>query len=58
MLWDAGLYADIDNGADTLNKKILLGEQAQYNFIFGEPELHIHLRIVETNINDNSCWAR
>jgi threonyl-tRNA synthetase len=38
MLWDAGLYADIDNGADTLNKKILLGEQAQYNFIFGEPE--------------------
>lgn len=29
------MYADVDNGADTMKKKILLGEQAQYNFIFG-----------------------
>jgi threonyl-tRNA synthetase len=35
-LWAAGLYADVDNGPDTMKKKILLGEQAQYNFIFGE----------------------
>ena len=34
-LWDAGLYADVDNGTDTLNKKIRNGELAQYNFIFG-----------------------
>lgn len=29
------MYADVDNGADTMKKKILLGEQAHYNFIFG-----------------------
>jgi hypothetical protein len=34
-LWDVGLYADVDNGTDTLNKKIRNGELAQYNFIFG-----------------------
>lgn len=30
-----GLYADVDNGADTLPKKIRNGEIAQYNFILG-----------------------
>lgn len=34
-LWDVGLYADVDNGTDTLNKKIRNGEIAQYNFTFG-----------------------
>ena len=34
-LWDVGLYAEVDNGTDTLNKKIRNGELAQYNFIFG-----------------------
>jgi len=34
-LWNVGLYADVDNGTDTLNKKIRNGEVAQYNFIFG-----------------------
>jgi threonyl-tRNA synthetase len=35
ILWNVGLYADVDNGTDTLNKKIRNGELAQYNFIFG-----------------------
>lgn len=30
-----GLYADVDNSSETLNKKIRNGEIAQYNFIFG-----------------------
>jgi len=34
-LWSVGLYTDVDNGTDTLNKKIRNGELAQYNFIFG-----------------------
>lgn len=34
-LWDVGLYADVDNGTDTLNKKIRNGEIAQYNFTLG-----------------------
>ncbi|OCH92766.1 threonyl-tRNA synthetase [Obba rivulosa] len=36
-----GLYADVDNGADTLPKKIRNGEIAQYNFILvvGQEEL-------------------
>lgn len=32
-----GLFADVDNGADTLPKKIRNGEIAQYNFILGTP---------------------
>ncbi|KZT43355.1 tars protein [Sistotremastrum suecicum HHB10207 ss-3] len=37
----AGLYADVDNGSDTLGKKIRNGEIAQYNFILvvGQDEL-------------------
>lgn len=31
-----GLFADVDNGPDTLPKKIRNGEIAQYNFILGE----------------------
>ena len=31
-----GLYADVDNSPETLNKKIRNGEIAQYNFILGE----------------------
>jgi threonyl-tRNA synthetase len=30
-----GLYADVDNSAETLKKKIRNGEIAQYNFILG-----------------------
>lgn len=40
-LWDVGLYADVDNGTDTLNKKIRNGELAQYNFIFGTLALSV-----------------
>ncbi|KAG8958477.1 threonyl-tRNA synthetase [Tulasnella sp. 419] len=40
-LLDAGLFVDVDNGADTLPKKIRNGEIAQYNFILvvGQEEL-------------------
>lgn len=31
-----GLYADVDNGENTLPKKIRNGEIAQYNFILGQ----------------------
>ena len=30
-----GLFADVDNGGDTLPKKIRNGEIAQYNFLLG-----------------------
>jgi len=40
-LTEKGLFADVDNGADTLPKKIRNGEIAQYNFILvvGQEEL-------------------
>ena len=31
----AGIFADVDNGDNTLPKKIRNGEIAQYNFILG-----------------------
>ena len=34
-----GLYVDVDNSAETLNKKIRNGELAQYNFILGMPPI-------------------
>jgi threonyl-tRNA synthetase len=36
-----GLFADVDNGADTLPKKIRNGELAQYNFLLGASRLRI-----------------
>lgn len=33
---DLGIFADVDNGDNTLPKKIRNGEIAQYNFILGE----------------------
>ena len=30
-----GIFTDVDNGENTLNKKIRNGELAQYNFILG-----------------------
>jgi len=40
-LTERGLFTDVDNGADTLPKKIRNGEIAQYNFILvvGQEEL-------------------
>ena len=34
-LSELGLFADVDNGDNTLQKKIRNGEIAQYNFILG-----------------------
>lgn len=34
-LQSLGLFADVDNGPDTLPKKIRNGEIAHYNFILG-----------------------
>ena len=31
-----GIFADVDNGPDTLSKKVVKGENANYNFILGE----------------------
>ncbi|KAF8314414.1 tars protein [Clavulina sp. PMI_390] len=41
LLWDAGLFADVDNGTETFKKKIRNGEVAQYNFLLvvGEDEM-------------------
>ena len=36
-----GIFADVDNGDNTLPKKIRNGEIAQYNFIFGAFFLHL-----------------
>lgn len=41
ILWDKGLYAECDNGTQTLPKKIRNGEIEKWNFIFvvgGEEE--------------------
>lgn len=35
-LSDVGLFVDVDNGDNTLPKKIRNGEIAQYNFILGK----------------------
>ena len=35
-LTHAGLFADVDNGANTLNYKVRNGQIAQYNFILGK----------------------
>ena len=37
LLLSKGIFADVDNGENTLNKKIRNGEVAQYNFILGRP---------------------
>lgn len=42
-LSEKGLFADVDNGADTLPKKIRNGEIAQYNFILGASVLLVSL---------------
>ena len=36
ILWDAGLYAEVDLSDNTLNKKIRNGEIAQHNFILSQ----------------------
>lgn len=33
-LWEAGLFADVDLGPNTLQKKVRTGQLQQYNFIF------------------------
>lgn len=34
ILWDKGIYAEVNNGKDTLPKKIRNGEVEKWNFIF------------------------
>ena len=49
-----GIYADVDNGDNTLNKKIRNGEVAQYNFILGTPHFffrcYVHVRLIHLRI--------
>ena len=45
-LQELGLYVDVDNGENTLNKKIRNGEIAQYNFILGTFLLYITMTII------------
>jgi threonyl-tRNA synthetase len=42
LLWNAGLYADVDNGPETFKKKIRNGEVAQYNFLLGKLFVGLH----------------
>ena len=46
MLTDAGIYADVDNGENTLPKKIRNGEIAQYNFLLSAYYLFLCLLII------------
>lgn len=57
-LWDAGLYADVDTGPETMKKKILLGEQAQYNFIFVVGQDEMEARAVNVRNRDADTKAR
>jgi len=52
-LWNVGLYAEVDNGTDTLNKKIRNGEVAQYNFIFVVGEEEMNARAVNVRNRDD-----
>jgi threonyl-tRNA synthetase len=42
-LGELDLFVDVDNGTDTLQKKIRNAEIAQYNFIFGKRTFTKHL---------------
>ncbi|KAJ7625064.1 hypothetical protein DFH06DRAFT_1008350 [Mycena polygramma] len=48
-----GLYADVDNGADTLPKKVRNGEIAQYNFILVVGEEEMNKQSVNVRNRDN-----
>jgi threonyl-tRNA synthetase len=58
-LWEEGLFADVDDSGDTLNKKIRNGEIAQYNFILGSPPFPPLRSITNTDIllNYKSQWS-
>ncbi|KAJ6588367.1 hypothetical protein B0H19DRAFT_1098957 [Mycena capillaripes] len=49
----AGLFADVDNGADTLPKKVRNGEIAQYNFILVVGEEELNKQSVNVRNRDN-----
>ncbi|KAG8770681.1 threonyl-tRNA synthetase, partial [Serendipita sp. 398] len=57
-LWDAGVYADVDNGPETMKKKILLGETSQYNFIFVVGQDEMDNRAVNVRNRDADKKAR
>ena len=44
-----GLFADVDNGENTLPKKIRNGEIAQYNFILGMHPFFNNIALLITN---------
>jgi threonyl-tRNA synthetase len=48
-----GLYADVDNSAETLNKKIRNGETAQYNFILVVGQEEFESRSVNVRNRDD-----
>ncbi|KAJ6475791.1 hypothetical protein C8R47DRAFT_985981 [Mycena vitilis] len=52
-LKSVGLFADVDNGADTLPKKVRNGEIAQYNFILVVGEEEMKQQSVNVRNRDN-----
>ncbi len=51
------MYADVDNGTETINKKIRNGEIAQYNFILGTSYIQLDLlQIVNVCGHPFSGW--
>ncbi|KDQ13759.1 hypothetical protein BOTBODRAFT_44972 [Botryobasidium botryosum FD-172 SS1] len=52
-LWDAGIFVDVDNGPDTLPKKIRNGEIAQYNFILVVGQEELDARAVNVRNRDD-----
>jgi len=52
-LWDAGIFVDVDNGPDTLPKKIRNGEIAQYNFILVVGADEVEARAVNVRNRDD-----
>ena len=55
LLHKQRFYADVDISGNTMPKKILRGQQAQYNFIFGTfmASSFNGVRL----LTDNSCWC-
>ncbi|KAH8829106.1 hypothetical protein DL96DRAFT_1596667 [Flagelloscypha sp. PMI_526] len=49
-----GMYVDVDNGPDTINKKIRNGELAQYNFIFVVGQEELDSKSVNVRIRDDA----
>lgn len=53
-LWNAGLFADVDVGPNTLQKKVRTGQLQQYNFIFIVGDEEVNTQSVNVRNRDDT----